>query len=187
MGYSPWDRKESNTTEQLQFTFTLRSQELKITRLFCPQDFLGKNAGCCCCSVSKLCPILCDKVDCSIPGSSVLKFMFIESLMLCNQLILCRPLLLLPSILSSIKVFSNESALPIRWPKYWTFSISLSSEYSGLISFRIDWFDLLAVQGTLQESSPAPQFGITLLWDRSENGPFPVLWPLSSFPNLLTY
>ena len=149
MGYSPWDRKESNTTEQLQFTFTLRSQELKITRLFCPQDFLGKNAGCCCCSVSKLCPILCDKVDCSIPGSSVLKFMFIESLMLCNQLILCRPLLLLPSILSSIKVFSNESALPIRWPKYWTFSISLSSEYSGLISFRIDWLNLLAAQGTL--------------------------------------
>ena len=159
MGYSPWDRKESNTTEQLQFTFTLRSQELKITRLFCPQDFLGKNAGCCCCSVSKLCPILCDKVDCSIPGSSVLKFMFIESLMLCNQLILCRPLLLLPSILSSIKVFSNESALPIRWPKYWSFSFSISpsNEYPGLISFRIDWFNLLAVQGTLQESSPTPQ------------------------------
>ena len=67
--------------------------------------------------------------------------------MLCNQLILCRPLLLLPSILSSIKVFSNESALPIRWPKYWTFSISLSNEYSGLIFFRIDWFDL-AVQWT---------------------------------------
>ena len=70
--------------------------------------------------------------------------------MLSNHLILCHPLLLLPSIFPSIKVFSNESALPIRWPKYWTFSISLSSEYSGLISFRIDWFDLLAVQGTLK-------------------------------------
>ena len=63
-----------------------------------------------------------------------------------NHLILCRPLLLLPSIFPSIRVFSNESALHIRWPKYWSFSISPSSEYSGLISFRIDWFDLLAVQ-----------------------------------------
>ena len=164
MGYSPWDLKESDSTERLHFTFTLRSHGLKITRLFCPRDFLGKNAGCCCFSVSKLCPILCDQVDCSIPGSSVLRFMFIESLMLCNQLILCCPLLLLPSILPSIKVFSSESALPITWPKYWSFSISPSNDYSGLISFRIDWFDLPAVQGTLQESSPAPQFGIALLW-----------------------
>ena len=69
-----------------------------------------------------------------------------------NHLILCRPLLLSPSIFPSIRVFSNESALHIRWPKYWrfSFSISLSSEYSGLTSFRIDWFDLLAVQGTLK-------------------------------------
>ena len=69
-----------------------------------------------------------------------------------NYLIGCRPLLLLPSILPSIKVFSNESALRIRWPKYWSFSFSIcpSNEYSGLISFRIDWFDLLAVQGTLE-------------------------------------
>ena len=66
-----------------------------------------------------------------------------------NHLILCRPLLLLPSIFPSIRVFSNESALHIRWPKYWRFTISPSNEYSGLISFRIDWFDLLAVQGTL--------------------------------------
>ena len=167
MGYSPWDRKESDTTERLHFTFTLRSHGLKITRLFCPRDFLGKNTSCCCCycSASKSCPILCDQMDCSIPGSSVLRFMFIESLMLCNQLILCHPLLLLPSILPSIKVFSSESTLPIRWPKYWSYSISPSNEYSGLISFRIDWFDLLAVQGTLQESSPAPQFGIALVWD----------------------
>ena len=69
-----------------------------------------------------------------------------------NHLILCRPLLLLPSILSSIRVFSNESALHIRWPKYWSFSFSInpSNEYSGLISFRMDWLDLLAVQGTLK-------------------------------------
>ena len=69
-----------------------------------------------------------------------------------NHLTLCHPLLLLPSILSSIRVFSSESALHIKWPKYWSFSFSISSsnEYSGLISFRIDWFDLLAVQGTLK-------------------------------------
>ena len=83
--------------------------------------------------------------------------MSIESVMLSNNLILCRPLLLLPSIFPSIRVFSNESGLCIRWPKYWNFSISPSSEYSGLVSFRIDWFDLHAVQGTL-ESSPTPQF-----------------------------
>ena len=76
-----------------------------------------------------------------------------------NHLSLYRPLLLLPSIFSSIRVFSKESALRIRWPKYWSFSfnISPSNEYSGLVSFRIDWFDLLAVQETL-ESSAAPQF-----------------------------
>ena len=78
--------------------------------------------------------------------------MSIESVMLSNHLILCHPLLLLPSIFPSIRVFSKESALHIRWLKYWSFSfsISLSSEYSGLISFRIDWSDLLTVQGTLK-------------------------------------
>ena len=77
--------------------------------------------------------------------------MSIESVMPFNHLILCRPLLLLPSIFPSIRVFSNESVLPIRWPKYWIFSLSISrsSEYSGLVSFRMDWFDL-AVQGTLK-------------------------------------
>ena len=82
---------------------------------------------------------------------SLLKLMSIESVMPSNHLILCRPLLLLPSIFPSIRVFSSESALCIRWPKYWSFSFnsSPSSEYSGLISFRIDWLDLLAVQGTL--------------------------------------
>ena len=73
-----------------------------------------------------------------------------ESVMPSNHLILCRPLLLLPSVFPSIRVFSNESALCIRGPKYWSFSISPSNEYSGLISFRMDWLDLLAVQGTLK-------------------------------------
>ena len=82
---------------------------------------------------------------------SLLKLMSIESVMLSSHLILCRPVLL-PSIFPSIRVFSNESVLCFRWPKYWSFSFSISppSEYSGLISFRIDWFDLLAVQGTLK-------------------------------------
>ena len=78
--------------------------------------------------------------------------------MLSNHLFLCCPLILLPSVFPSIRVFSNESALCIRWPKYRSFSISPSNEYSGLISFRIDWLDLLAVQGTRQESYPASQF-----------------------------
>ena len=87
-----------------------------------------------------------------INSQSLLKLMSIELVMPFNHLILCRPLLLLPSIFPSIGVFSNESVLPFRWPKYWTFSfsISLSNEYSGLISFRMDWLDLLAVQGTLK-------------------------------------
>ena len=81
---------------------------------------------------------------------SLLKFMSIESVMLSNHLILCCLLFFLPSIFPSIRVFSNELALLIRWAKYWNVSISPSSEYSGLIFFRIDWFDLLAVQGTLK-------------------------------------
>ena len=83
---------------------------------------------------------------------SLLKLMSIESVMSSNHLILCRPLLLPPSIFPSIRVFSNESVLRIRWPKYWSFSFSISPSnyYSGLISFRMDWLDLLAVQGTLK-------------------------------------
>ena len=83
---------------------------------------------------------------------SLLKLISIELVMLSNHLILCLPLLLLPSIFPSIRVFSNESALHIRWPKYWSFSFNIgpSKEYSGLISFRMDWLDLLAVQGTLK-------------------------------------
>ena len=90
-------------------------------------------------------------------SQSLLKLMSFKSVMPSNHLILCHPLLLLPSIFPSIRVFSSEPVLHIRWPKYWSFSfsISLSNEYSGLISFRIDWLDLLAVQGTLK-SSPTP-------------------------------
>ena len=84
-------------------------------------------------------------------SQSLLKLMSIELVILSNHLILCRPLLLLPSVFPSIRVFANESPVCIRWPKYWSFSfnISLSSEYSGLISFRMDWLDLFAVRGTL--------------------------------------
>ena len=85
-------------------------------------------------------------------SQNLLKLMPIESVMPSNYLILCHPLLLQPSIFPSIRVFSNESVLSIRWPKYWSFSFSISpsNEYSGLISFRIDWFDLPAVQRTLK-------------------------------------
>ena len=93
-------------------------------------------------------------------SQSLLKLMSIELMMPSNHLILCRPLLLLPLIFPSIRVFSNELALHIKWPEYWSFSLSISpsNEYSGLISFRMDWLDLLAVQETLKEFSPTPQF-----------------------------
>ena len=94
-----------------------------------------------------------------INSQSLLKLISIESVMPPNHLILCHPLLLLPSILSSIRVFSSESVLQIGWPKYWSFSFSISpsNEYSGLIFFRMDWLALFAVQGTLK-SPPTPQF-----------------------------
>ena len=97
---------------------------------------------------------------------SLLKLMFIELVMPSNNLILCRPLLLPPSIFPSIWVFSNESALHIRWPKYWSlsFSISPSNEHSGLISFRMDWFNLLAVQGTLKSLLQHHSSKTSILW-----------------------
>ena len=97
---------------------------------------------------------------------SLLKLMSTESVMLSNHLILCCPLLLLPSIFPSIRVFSDESVLRIRWPKYWSFSfnISPSNEYSGLISFRIDWLDLLAAQGTLKSLLQHHSSKILILW-----------------------
>ena len=97
----------------------------------------------------------CDPMNRNMPGlpesQSLLKLMSIELVMPSNYLILCRLLLLLPSLFSSIRVFANKSALRIRWPKYWNFSfnVSPSNEHPGLISFRMDWLDLLAVQGTL--------------------------------------
>ena len=111
--------------------------------------------NCYCCSVAQLCLTVCRSMDCNMPGFSVsrslFKLMSIESVMPSNHLILCHPLFL-PSIVPSIRVFSNESVLCIRWPKYWSFSFSISpsNENSGLISFRIDWFDLLAVQWTFK-------------------------------------
>ena len=133
---------------------------------------------CCCsdtwdlipsCSVTKLCLTLCDLMDCMqharlncpspTPGvcSNSLSF---ESVMPPNHLVLCCPLLLLPSIFPSIRAFSNESVLHIRWPKYWSFSfsISVSNEYSGLISFRIDWFDSPCSPRDSLALSPTPQF-----------------------------
>ena len=99
-------------------------------------------------------------------SQSLLKLMSIESVMPSNHLILCHPLLLPPSIFPSIRVFSNESVLRIRWPKYWNFSFSISpsSEYSGFVSFRIDWFDLLAVQGTLKGFLQHHSSEASILW-----------------------
>ena len=102
------------------------------------------------------------QVSLSITSSwGFLKLMAIELVMPSNHLILCRPLLFPPSIFLSIRTFSNESVLCIRWPKYWSFSFSISpsNQYLGLISFRMDWLDLLAVHRNSQESSPVPQFG----------------------------
>ena len=101
-----------------------------------------------------------------IISQSLLKLMSVESVMPSNHLMLCCPLLLLPSVFPSIRVFSNESALHIRWSKYWSFvfSISPSNEYSGLISFRIDWFDLLAVQGTLKSLLQHHSSEASVLW-----------------------
>ena len=126
---------------------------------------------CCCCSVTKLCPTLCESTDCqaslsSTISQSLLKLMSIESVMPSNHLILCHPLLPLPSIFPSSRVFSNESALCIRWPKYWSFSFSISpsNEYSGLIFFRIDWFDRFAVQGTLKSPLQHHNSKASMLW-----------------------
>ena len=110
-------------------------------------------------SITQSCLTLCNPMDYSTPGfpvrhqlPSLLKLVSIKSVKPSNHLILCCPLLLPPSIFASISVFSSESALPIKWPKYWSFSFNIrpSNEYSGLISFRMDWSDLLAVQGTLK-------------------------------------
>ena len=128
---------------------------------------------CCCCSVAKSCPTLeiswitaCQAPLSSTVSWSLLKLMSIDSGMLSNHLILCHPFLFLPSIFPSLQVFSNELALCIRWPKYWSFSfcISSSNECSGLIFFRIDCFDFLAVQGTLRSLLQHHSSKASILW-----------------------
>ena len=135
-----------------------------------------------CCSVAQSCPTLCNPMDRRTPGfltftvsKSLLKLMSIDLMMLFNHLILCCPFLLLPSIFPSIRVFSKESALCIRWPKHWSFSFSISpsNEYSGLISFRMDWLDLLAVQGTLKRLLQHHSSEASILWHS------PFSWPNS--------
>ena len=129
-------------------------------------------------SATQSCPTLWDPMDCSMPDSqsitnsrSLLKFLSIKLVMLSNHLILCRPLLLLPSIFPSIRVFANKSVLQVRRPKYWSFSfnISPSNEHSGLLSFRMDWLNLTALQGTLKgllqhHSSKHQFFGLSFLY-----------------------
>ena len=127
--------------------------------------------GSCCCSVVQLRPTRCDPMDCSTPGFPVLYHLpelaqthVLELIMSSNHLVLCCPLLLLPSIFPSIRVFSKESVHRIRWSKYWSFSISPFNEYSRLISFRIDWFDLFAVQGTLKSLLQHHSSNESILW-----------------------
>ena len=118
---------------------------------------LAPTLCCCCCSVAQSCPTLCNPMDCSTPGCPVHHHLLelahthvhrvTDTIQPSHPLL---PVLLLPTIFPSIRVFYSESALHIRWSKYWSFSISPFNEYSGLISFRINWFDLLAVQGTLK-------------------------------------
>ena len=126
---------------------------------YSPWNSLGQNTGMCSVQFTQSCLTLYDPMDCSTPGFlsmtnswSLLKLMSIELVMPSNHLILSLPLLLPPSIFPSIRVFSNESVLCIGWLKYWSFSFSInpSNEHSGLISFQMDWLDLLAVQGTLK-------------------------------------
>ena len=124
-------------------------------------------------SVPQLCLTLCDPINRSTPGLpvhqqlwSLLKLISIELVMPSSHLILCRPFLLLPPIPPSIGVFSNESALRMRWPKYWNFSLSISpsNEHPGLISFRMDWLDLLAVKGTSKSLLQHHSSKVSILW-----------------------
>ena len=164
-GFYPWGLKDSHTIEWLSTHRHVRVQSGLYGK--CVFDFLRQ----CCCSFTQSCLTLYDPTDCSTPASlsftisqSLLKLMSTESVMPSNLLILCHPLLLPPSIFPSIRVFSNESALHIRWPKYWSFSISPSNEYLGLISFRINRLDLLAVQGTLKSLLQHHSSKASILW-----------------------
>ena len=164
-------------TLELHINFKFESFQLRSVFTPCNKLLLSNQFS----SVSQSCPTLCNpwtaacQASLFINSQSLLKLMSIELVMPSNHLILCNPLLLWPSIFPSISVFSNESVLYIRWAKYWSFSLSTSpsNEYSGLISFRIDWFDHLAVQGTLKSliqhySSKHQFFGAqTSLWSNS--------------------
>ena len=127
----------------------------------------------CCCFVHLLCLTPCNLMDCSTPDFlsfimswSLLKLTSIELVIPSSHLILCRTLFLLPSVFPSIKVFSSEWAVCVKWPKYWSFSFSISpsNEYLGLISFRMDWLDLLAVQGTLKTLLQHHSSKASVLW-----------------------
>ena len=127
----------------------------------------------CCCSVTQSCPTLSNPMDCSSQASqsssiswSLLKLVSTESMKPSNHFIICHPFLLLPSIFCSIRVSPNKSAPHIGWPKYWSFSFSISpsNEYSGFISSRIDWFDLLAVQGTFKSFLQHHSSKASILW-----------------------
>ena len=137
-----------------------------------PTVYLWQQHCDCCCSVAKSCPtldpgtaahqsLLSFTVSQSLP-----KFMSIELVMISKYLILCHPLLLLPRIFPNTGIFSNKSVHRIRWPKYWcfSFSISPSNEYSGLISFRIDWFDLLGIQGSLKNLLQHHDLKVSIIW-----------------------
>ena len=168
--HRPWDSPGKNTG---------------VGRHFLLQHMKVKSES----EVAQSCPTLSYPMDCSLPGSSIhgifqprvlewggiafstnspslLKLMSIQSVMPSNHLVLCHLLLLLPSMFPSIKVFSRESTLCIRWPRYWSFSFSItpSNEFSGLISLRIDWFDLLAVQGTLKSLLQHHNSKTSILW-----------------------
>ena len=136
--YSPWVHKELDTTEHACKKKSIQFSSFQSLGLVWP--------------FATQCTAACQASRCITNSWSLLKLMSIDSVMPPNHLMLCVPLLLPHSIFPSIKVFSNESALCIRWPKYWNFSfnISIFNEYSGLISFRMDWLNLLAVQGTLK-------------------------------------
>ena len=149
MGYSPWGHKESDTTELLTLSlfscFTFVHSFSRVWHFATPSTAAWQ-------------------VSLSITNSqSLFKLMSIESVMISNHLILRFLLLLLPSIFANIRVFSNESGLCIRWPKYWSFSTSTSNEYSGTVSFRIYWFDLHAVQRTLKSLLQHPSSKASIL------------------------
>ena len=179
VGYSPWGHKKSDMTGWLSTAHNLsHSQDLYPEYIKNSHSSPNKSAlkRChkrrYCCSVSHVWLFVtpwtatCQASLYFTISQSLLKLMSIESVMPSNHLVLCSPLLLLPWIFPSIRVFSNELALHIKWTKYWSFSFSISpsNEYSGLISFRMDWFDLLAGQGTLKSLLQHQSSKASILW-----------------------